>query len=80
MIRPYLRDFINNHKPTAESNNEEIMKKMKKIMKKMIEQDQKIQLVMQNNVFLLKILKILAPYIQQVNLQKFIWVVTQKCH
>ena len=37
-------------------------------MKKMIEQDQKIQLVMQNNVFLLKILKILAPYIQQVNL------------
>ena len=68
MIRPYLRDFINNHKPTTESNNEEIMKKMKKIMKKMIEQDQKIQLVMQNNVFLLKILKILAPYIQQVNL------------
>ena len=68
MIRPYLRDFINNHKPTTESNNEEIMKKMKKIMKKMIEQDQKIQLVMQNNVFLLKILKILVPYIQQVNL------------
>ena len=23
MIRPYLRDFINNHKPTTESNNGE---------------------------------------------------------
>ena len=23
MIRPYLRDLINNHKPTTESNNEE---------------------------------------------------------
>ena len=23
MIKPYLRDLINNHKPTIESNNEE---------------------------------------------------------
>ena len=23
MIRPYLRDLINDHKPTTESNNEE---------------------------------------------------------
>ena len=49
-----------------ESNNEENDKA-----------DWKIQLVMQN-LFLIKILKILKPYIQQVNLQKFIRVVIQK--
>ena len=67
MIRSYLRDLINNHKPTMESNNEENARP-----------EWKIQLVMQNNFFLIKILKTLEPYIQQVNLSKFIWVVTQK--
>ena len=38
MIRPYLRDLINNHKPTMESNNEENDRA-----------EWKIQLVMQNN-------------------------------
>ena len=56
VIRRYLRDLVNDHKPTMESNNEENDKA-----------DWKIQLVMQN-LFLIKILKILKPYIQQVNL------------
>ena len=38
VIRPYLRDLINNHKPTMESNNEENDRA-----------EWKIQLVMQNN-------------------------------
>ena len=38
MIKPYLRDLINNHKPTDESNNE-----------KNDRAEWKIQLVMQNN-------------------------------
>ena len=38
MIKPYLRDLINNHKPTDESNNEENDRA-----------EWKIQLVMQNN-------------------------------
>ena len=38
MIRSYLRDLINNHKPTMESNNEENDRA-----------EWKIQLVMQNN-------------------------------
>ena len=38
MIRPYLRDLINEHKPTTESNNEEW----------------KIQLVMQKNCIFTK--------------------------
>ena len=38
MVRPHLRDLINNHKPTMESKNEESDRA-----------EQKIQLVMQNN-------------------------------
>ena len=42
MIRPYLRDLINNHKPTMESNNEENDEENDRA-------EWKIQLVMQNN-------------------------------
>ena len=38
MIKPYLRDLINNHKPAMESNNEENVRA-----------EWKTQLVMQNN-------------------------------
>ena len=41
MIRPYLRDLINNHKPTTESNNEENNEENDRA-------EWKIQLVMQN--------------------------------
>ena len=43
VIRPYLRDLINNHKPTAELNNEESDTA-----------EWKIQLVMQNNFISVK--------------------------
>ena len=56
MIRPYLRDLINNHKPTEKLNNDSERG------------EYKIQLIMQIIVFLFNVLKILAPYIQQVNL------------
>ena len=42
MSRPYLRDLINNHKPTMESNNEENDEENDRA-------EWKIQLVMQNN-------------------------------
>ena len=42
MIRPYLRDLINNHKPTMESNNEENDEEIDRA-------EWKIQSVMQNN-------------------------------
>ena len=42
MIRPYLRDLINNHKPTMESNNEKNDEENDRA-------EWKIQLVMQNN-------------------------------
>ena len=42
MIRPYLRDLMNNDKPTMESNNEENDEENYKA-------EWKIQLVMQNN-------------------------------
>ena len=42
MIRPYLRDLMNNDKPTMESNNEENDEENYKA-------ERKIQLVMQNN-------------------------------
>ena len=42
MIKSYLRDFINNHKPTAELNNEEDNSDTER-------GEWKIQLVMQNN-------------------------------
>ena len=42
MIRPYLIDLINNHKPTMESNNEKNDKENDRA-------EWKIQLVMQNN-------------------------------
>ena len=61
MIRPYFRDLINNHKRTTESNNEENNEENDRA-------EWKIQLVMQNNCISVKILEILAPYIQQVNL------------
>ena len=61
MIRPYFRDLINNHKPTTESNNEGNNEENDRA-------EWKIHLVMENNCISVKILKILAPYIQQVNL------------
>ena len=64
MITPYLRDLINNHKPTAESNNKENNGENKENHEENDRVEWKIQLVMQNNF----ILKILALYIQQVNL------------
>ena len=66
MITPYLRDLINNHKPTTESNNKENNGENKENYEENDRVEWKIQLVMQNNF----ILKILALYIQQVNLQK----------
>ena len=64
MITPYLRDLINNYKPTTESNNEENNGENKENHEENGRVEWKIQLVMQNNF----ILKILALYIQQVNL------------
>ena len=61
IIRPYFRDLINNHKPTTESNNEGNNEENDRA-------EWKIHLVMENNCISVKILKILAPYIQQVNL------------
>ena len=66
MITPYLRDLINNHKPTTESNNKENNGENKENHEENDRVEWKIQLVMQNNF----ILKILALCIQQVNLQK----------
>ena len=60
MIRPYLRDLINDHKPTAELTNRARNNDSER-------GEWKIQLLMQIIVFLLKILKKLAPYIQRVN-------------
>ena len=67
VIRPYLGDLINNHKPTTESHND-----------KNDRAEWKVQLVMQNNFISDKTLKILRLYIQQVNQQKLLWVATQK--
>ena len=56
MIRPYLRDSINNHKSTMESNNEENDKV-----------EWKTQLVMQNNFISDKNFEDTCLNIQQVN-------------
>ena len=70
MIRPYLRDLINDHKPSTKLNNEANDSDTER-------GEWKIQLVMQNNFISLKMLTILAPYIQQISQQKFSWAVTQ---
>ena len=70
MIRPYLRDLINDHKPSTKLNNEANDSDTER-------GEWKIQLVMQNNFISLKMLTILAPYIQQISQQKFLWAVTQ---
>ena len=68
VIRPYLRDLINEHKPKAELNNTNDTNNSKNSNNNNTDRAEwKIQLVMQNNLFLIKILKILALYIQQVN-------------
>ena len=61
MIKPYLRDLINGHKPTTESNNEE-NEENEENDSDADRAERKIQLVMQVG-FLLKISKKLAPYI-----------------
>ena len=65
VIRPYLRDLINEHKPTAELNNTDNTNNSNNNNTGRAEW--KIQLVMQNNFIYDKTLKILALYIQQVN-------------
>ena len=70
MIRPYLRDLINDHKPSTKLNNEANDSDTER-------GEWKIQLVMQNNFISLKMLTILAPYIQQISQHKFLWAVTQ---
>ena len=61
MIRPYLKDLINDHIPVWELGNEEDNSDTKR-------GEWKAQLVMQNNcIFVLKILKKLVLYVQQVN-------------
>ena len=57
MIRPYLRNLINYHKPTAKLNNDSDAE----------HGEWKVQLVMQNNCISVKSLRILAIYIQQVS-------------
>ena len=70
MIRPYLRDLINDHKTSTKLNNEANDSDTER-------GEWKIQLVMQNNFISLKMLTILAPYIQQISQHKFLWAVTQ---
>ena len=70
MIRPYLRDLINDHKPSTKLNNEANDSDTER-------GEWKIQLVMQNNFISLKMLTILAPYIQQISQHKFLWAATQ---
>ena len=57
MIRPYLRDLINDHIPVMELDNEEDNSDIE-------HREWKVQLVRQITVFLLKILKKLILYIQ----------------
>ena len=57
MIRPYLRDLINDHIPVMELDNEEDNSDIE-------HREWKVQLVRQITVFLLKILKKLRLYIQ----------------
>ena len=74
MIRPYLRDLINHHKTSMESNDNNSNSNNNNTDRA----EWKIQLVMQNNFISVKNLKILALYILQVSQQRFLWVVTQK--
>ena len=63
MIRPYLRDLINHHKTSMESNDNNSNSNNNNTDRA----EWKIQLVMQNNFISVKNLKILALYILQVN-------------
>ena len=74
MIRPYLRDLINNHKPTTELNNKASNNGNNNANNGANSNannsdtergEWKIQLLMENNCISVKNLKILAPYIQQ---------------
>ena len=80
MIRPYLRDLINNHKPTTELNNKASnngnnnannganSNANNNTNNSDTERGEwKIQLVMENNCISVKNSKMLAPYIQQAN-------------
>ena len=73
MIRPYLRDLINDHKPTTESINEENEENEEN------DSDadhavQKIELVIQNGCISTKSFEVTCTIYQQESL----WVVTQK--
>ena len=85
MIRPYLRDLINEHKPTVElnntnSNNNTNNSNNNTTNSNNEENDRaewKIQLVVQNNFISDKNFEDTCTlYIQHVN-QKFLWVVTE---
>ena len=67
LIRPYLRDLINKHKPTAELNNNNSNNRA----------EWTIQLKMHINCISTRSLKINVLCIQKVNQQKFLWAVTQ---
>ena len=59
MIRPYLRDLINGHKPIDEPNHDDDDDTDRA--------EWKIQLQCKIVSFLINVLKKLAPYIQKVN-------------
>ena len=68
LIRPYLRDLINKHKPTAELNNNNNSNNRA---------EWTIQLKMHINCISTRSLKINVLCIQKVNQQKFLWAATQ---
>ena len=82
MIRQYLRDLIDEHKPIMElnninnininNNNNNNNNSINNNNNNNNRAEWKIQLIIKKKLFLLKILKILALYIQQVNQLKFL--------
>ena len=64
MIRTYLRDLVNDHKPAAELNNIIIIIINNNNNNRA---EWKIQLTMQNSCVSTKVLKKLALYTQKVN-------------
>ena len=64
MIRPYLRDLINEHKPIDEPNDDDDDDDDEDDTDRA---EWKIQLQCKIVSFLLNVLKKLAPYIQKVN-------------
>ena len=67
MIRTYLRDLVNDHKPAAELNNIIIIIIINNNNNNNNRAEWKIQLTMQNSWVSTKVLKKLALYTQKVN-------------